>query len=57
MQNILRAVVQWGQCHRKEIIWGAVLFLVATVSFALGYLANREFSHAPILIEKCSKSQ
>ncbi len=41
--------------HRKKwILLAAALFLTATLSFALGYLANREFNHAPIIIEKCA---
>jgi len=40
--------------YRKEWILGAIIFLVASLSFGLGYLANREFSHAPIIIEKCA---
>jgi hypothetical protein len=40
--------------YRKEIIFALIIFLVASLSFGLGYLANREFTHAPIIIEKCS---
>ncbi len=32
-----------------------LFFIVASLDFALGYLANREFNHAPIIIEKCSR--
>lgn len=38
--------------YKKEIIFALIIFLVATLSFGLGYLANREFNHAPIIIEK-----
>ena len=41
--------------YRKEIIFAMIIFLVASLSFGLGYLANREFNHAPIVIEACSK--
>lgn len=44
----------WFIFYKKEIIFGAIIFLVATLSFGLGYLANREFNHAPIIIEKNS---
>jgi hypothetical protein len=37
---------------RKEIIFMFVIFLVASISFALGYLAHDESSRAPIIIEK-----
>ena len=40
--------------HKKEFVLGAIIFLVASLSFGFGYLANREFNHAPIVIEKCS---
>jgi len=43
------------QQYRKEIIFALIVFLVASLSFGLGYLANREFNHAPIIIEKCSE--
>jgi hypothetical protein len=40
--------------YKKQIVWGAVLFLASSLSFSVGYLANREFNHAPIIIEACS---
>jgi hypothetical protein len=42
------------QKFKKEIVFGAIIFLASSLSFALGYLANREFNHAPIVIESCS---
>lgn len=42
--------------YKKEFILGAVIFLISSLSFGLGYLANREFNHAPIVIEKCATS-
>ena len=42
----------WFLNHKKEIIFALIIFLVASLSFGLGYLANREFSRAPIIIEK-----
>lgn len=44
----------WLIFYKKEIIFFVVIFLVASISFGLGYLANREFNHAPIIIEKNS---
>ena len=38
--------------YKEEIFFGAIVFLVATASFGLGYLANREYTHAPIVIEQ-----
>lgn len=40
--------------YRKEIILGTLIFIVSTLSFALGYIANREMNHAPIVIEACT---
>lgn len=48
-------IYNWLIFYRKEIIFGAIIFLVASLSFGLGYLANREFNHSPIIIEKCSQ--
>ncbi|MCR4328607.1 MAG: hypothetical protein NUV53_03770 [Patescibacteria group bacterium] len=47
----------WSEEHRKEIGFGVIMFLVATISFGLGYLANREYTHAPIIIEQCGFPQ
>ena len=44
----------WVVFYKKEILFIVIVFLVGSTSFALGYLANREFNHAPIIIEKCS---
>lgn len=41
----------WFVNRKKEIIFAVIIFLVAATSFGLGYLANREFNHAPIIIE------
>jgi hypothetical protein len=34
----------------------AVLFFVASLSFGLGYQADRELNALPIIIEKCSSN-
>ncbi|MBI4159859.1 hypothetical protein HY504_01700 [Candidatus Wolfebacteria bacterium] len=44
----------WGIAHYREIFLAILLFLISSLSFGLGYLTNREFSRAPIVIEKCS---
>ncbi len=38
--------------HRQAVIFALVIFVVATLSFGLGYLANRELQRAQIIIEK-----
>jgi hypothetical protein len=43
--------------HKKEFVIAAAFFIASSLSFGLGYLANREFNHAPIVIEKCSNSE
>lgn len=40
--------------HPREFSFGVIIFTIASLSFGLGYLANREFNHAPIIIEKCA---
>ena len=40
--------------HKREVALGVILFFVASLSFALGYTASRQFNHAPIIIEKCA---
>jgi len=47
---------EWAIFHKKEIIFAAIIFFVAALSFGLGYLANREFTHAPIIIEGVVKT-
>lgn len=44
----------WVNAHKREFLFALIIFLVSSLSFALGYLANREYSRAPIIIEKCS---
>lgn len=51
MKNNLRDWLVW---YKKEIIFALTIFLTAALSFGLGYLANREFNHAPIVIEQAS---
>jgi hypothetical protein len=42
--------------HKREAVFGAIVFFVASLSFALGYAANRQFNHASVIIEKCSSA-
>jgi Na+/H+ antiporter NhaC len=43
--------------NQKNIFIALLIFLIATLSFGLGYLTNREFTHSPIVIEKCSSAR
>jgi predicted negative regulator of RcsB-dependent stress response len=45
---------EWFKENQKNIFLTILIILVATLSFGLGYLANREFTHSPIIIEKCA---
>ncbi len=45
---------EWFKENQKNIFLMFLIILVATLSFGLGYLSNREFTRAPIVIEKCS---
>ncbi len=40
--------------NKKDIIIFLLIFLLCSISFGLGYLVNREFNRAPIIIEKYS---
>ena len=51
----MEKVSEYLKENRKNIILGLLLFLIVSLSFGLGYLVNREFTHAPIIIEKCSQ--
>ena len=55
LHEFLKKIQNWILFYEKEVIFGAIIFLVASISFGLGYLANREFNHAPIIIEKNSQ--
>jgi hypothetical protein len=54
MKKIYNAISLYFGSYKKQIILAAILFLTSSLSFGAGYLANREFNHAPIIIEKCS---
>ena len=45
---------EWFKENQKNIFLTILIVIVATLSFGLGYLANREFTRAPIIIEKCA---
>ena len=54
--SMVETLKNWSNFYKKEVVFVLVVFLTASLSFGLGYLANREFSHASIFIEKCSSS-
>ncbi|MDP2598512.1 MAG: hypothetical protein Q8P49_01640 [Candidatus Liptonbacteria bacterium] len=48
---MMNQMKEWLVWRKKEVIFSLIIFLTAALSFGLGYLANREFNHAPIVIE------
>ena len=52
----LENIRNWSIRCRREITFALIIFLVATLSFGLGYLSNREFNHAPIIIQKAAEN-
>ena len=44
----------WCITNKHDIGLALIIVLVASLSFGLGYLANRESTHAPIVIEQYS---
>ncbi len=52
----LRKLKEWLGRHQREIILFTLFFLISTISFALGYLAAREFNTPPIVIEQVERT-
>ncbi len=51
----MKKVKQWLSENKGNVAIAVLVFFIATLSFGLGYLTNREFNRTPIIIEKCSK--
>jgi hypothetical protein len=47
---------EWFKENKEIIIKVVLVFLIATVSFGLGYLWRGEIERAPIIIEQRSQS-
>ncbi|MBI2888886.1 MAG: hypothetical protein HYY10_03100 [Candidatus Liptonbacteria bacterium] len=56
LQILFARARNWCITNKQEIGFAVIIFLVATMSFGLGYLANREYTHAPIVIEQYATS-
>lgn len=56
MRNICEIIKKKFLWYQKELLIGATIFIIASLSFGFGYLANQDFNHAPIIIEKCASS-
>ena len=44
----------WVRAHRREILLAALFFLITSTAFGAGYLFARDYTAAPIVIEKGS---
>ena len=42
--------------YKKELVFAGILILTASLSFCLGYMADRQFHHASIFIEQGGSS-
>lgn len=54
MNEKINKIKEWLKENERNIIITLLIFLITTLSFGIGYLTNREFTRAPIIIEKCS---
>lgn len=52
MSTYFKNLVNIIKGRQKEILLFFLLFLISSISFALGYLMNRQNDRAPIIIEK-----
>jgi hypothetical protein len=43
--------------RKKELIFLYLLILASSLSFALGYIANRNTHRAPIIIQTCPQAR
>lgn len=54
---MINQLKEWISNHKRDIILFLLVFLMCSISFGLGYLVNREFNHAPIIIEQHSPGE
>ncbi len=54
---MINQLKDWISTHKHDIIIFLLVFLMCSISFGLGYLVNREFNHAPIVIEQCAPGE
>ena len=52
MEVLIAKCKNWIVEHWREVLIFALIFLVSTISFALGFLMAEERGRAPIVIEK-----
>jgi len=51
---MVKKISGYLRAHRRELAIGLVILMSTSLGFCFGYLADRTFNHAPIIIEKCS---
>jgi hypothetical protein len=52
MGKIFELLKNRFETNKREIVIFLLIFLMCSFSFGLGYLTNRHFDRAPIIIEK-----
>jgi hypothetical protein len=57
MSTVFMRAREFYYLNKKEVLLGTIIFLVAFLSFNLGFFFAEKNLHAPIIIEKCSESQ
>ena len=50
-------ILEWTGENKKDAILFLLIFLISSLSFGLGFLVNRELTHAPIIIENQINSE
>jgi len=53
--NLSGRTREWLRGHKREVFIFFLVFLIATTSFALGYIARSTISHAPIIVEQVAR--
>ena len=56
MSMISNKIKEFWTLRKREVVIGLIVFLITSLSFGLGYLANRELNHAPIVIQQQKSS-
>jgi len=56
MDILIAKCKNWAIEHKKELLLFMLIFLVSSISFALGYLMARDQGRAPIIIERASST-
>jgi len=55
VKSIVKNIQNWLIERRHQILLFLIAFLIATISFGLGYLIRGDIERAPIIIEKIAR--